>query len=119
MAFEPVLPARRDAPDESLESFATRRLGREAYRRLVEPVASGIFCGDPAQLSILATMPFLRAAESKHGGLVRAVLAERKAAASTPAPDGPDSCRRAPAWAPSSTSLVERLVASGLRRRCC
>lgn len=80
MAAEPVLPARSDPDDESLESFATRRLGREAYRRLVEPVASGIFCADPSTLSILATMPFLRTAESTHGSLVKAVLAERKAA---------------------------------------
>jgi protoporphyrinogen/coproporphyrinogen III oxidase len=112
MAFEPVLPARRDAPDESLESFATRRLGREAYRRLVEPVASGIFCGDPAQLSILATMPFLRAAESKHGGLVRAVLAERKAAASTPAPRRPGLMSPRTGMGALVDSLVERLVAS-------
>jgi len=114
MAFEPVLPARRDAPDESLESFATRRLGREAYRRLVEPVASGIFCGDPAQLSILATMPFLRAAESKHGGLVRAVLAERKAASSsTPAPRRPGLMSPRTGMGALVDSLVERLVASG------
>ena len=84
MAFETVVPARRDGADESLESFTSRRLGRQAYQRLVEPVASGIFCGDPAQLSILATMPHLRAAESQHGGLVRAVLAERRAARATP-----------------------------------
>jgi oxygen-dependent protoporphyrinogen oxidase len=88
MAFETVVPARRDDVDESLESFTSRRLGREAYRRLVEPVASGIFCGDPATLSLLATMPHLKAAETKHGGLVRAVLAERKAAAAKP-PSGP------------------------------
>jgi oxygen-dependent protoporphyrinogen oxidase len=86
MATEPVLPTRADPRDESLEAFATRRLGREAYTRLVEPVASGIFCGDPSELSILATMPFLRAAEANHGGLVKAVLAERKAAKSKPTP---------------------------------
>ena len=95
MAVEPVVPARRDIGDESLESFATRRLGREAYRRLVEPVASGIFCGDPATLSILATMPFLRAAESKHGGLVRAVLAERRATSAQASGSGPGSAKQA------------------------
>ncbi len=114
MAFEPVLPARRDAPDESLESFATRRLGREAYRRLVEPVASGIFCGDPATLSILATMPFLRAAEAKHGGLVRAVLAERKAAASSkPAARRPGLMSPRTGMAALVEALVARLDESG------
>jgi protoporphyrinogen/coproporphyrinogen III oxidase len=80
MALEALIPARKGDSDESLESFASRRLGRQAYRRLVEPVASGIFCADPARLSLLATMPHLRAAERGHGGLLRAVLAERKAA---------------------------------------
>ena len=112
MAIEPVLPARRDPGDESLESFATRRLGREAYRRLVEPVASGIFCGDPATLSILATMPFLRAAESKHGGLVRAVLAERKAASASSGPAKP-ATRRPGLMSPRTGmgALVDALVA--------
>jgi protoporphyrinogen/coproporphyrinogen III oxidase len=111
MAFEPVLPAHRDETDESLESFATRRLGREAYRRLVEPVASGIFCGDPAQLSILATMPFLRTAEATHGGLVRAVLAERKAAASKPTGRRPGLMSPRTGMAALVDSLVERLKA--------
>lgn len=84
MAFETVVPPRRTDDDESLESFTTRRLGREAYTRLVEPVASGISCGDPARLSILATMPHLRTAERQHGGLLRAVLAERKAGSTKP-----------------------------------
>ncbi len=86
MALESLIPRRRGEADESLQSFTSRRLGRQAYRRLVEPVASGIFCGDPARLSLLATMPHLRAAEQRHGGLVRAVLAERKATAGQPAP---------------------------------
>ena len=117
MAVEPVVPARRDTGDESLESFATRRLGREAYRRLVEPVASGIFCGDPATLSILATMPFLRAAESKHGGLVRAVLAERRATSAQASGSGPGSAKpaaRRPGLMSPRTgmgALVDALVA--------
>jgi len=113
MAVEPVVPARRDSGDESLESFATRRLGREAYRRLVEPVASGIFCGDPATLSILATMPFLRAAESKHGGLVRAVLAERKAASASGSGPAKAAERRPGLMSPRTGmgALVDALVA--------
>ncbi len=80
MALELVVPPRRDDEDESLEQFTTRRLGRQAYDRLVEPVTAGIFSGDPSQLSVLATMPHLRAAEARHGGLIRAMLAERRAA---------------------------------------
>lgn len=122
MAFEPLVPVRRDDDDESLESFTTRRLGREAYRRLVEPVASGIFCGDPARLSLLATMPHLRNAETTHGGLVRAVLAERKAASQKKSERGPPCSRRATAWPRSSrrspSGSRRRASTSGSPRRC-
>jgi oxygen-dependent protoporphyrinogen oxidase len=80
MAWEIAVPTRDVDSDESLGAFTRRRLGGQAYDRLVEPVASGIFCGDPDRLSILATMPHLKRAEREHGGLLRAVLAEKKAA---------------------------------------
>ncbi|WP_310530210.1 protoporphyrinogen oxidase [Nocardioides sp.] len=80
LLLEYAVPARRDPSDESVESFVSRRLGAQAYRRLVEPLVSGIFAADPAHLSLQATMPQLRAAEEKHGSLVRSVLEERRAA---------------------------------------
>jgi oxygen-dependent protoporphyrinogen oxidase len=89
MALEYAVPARTDEADESLEAFVTRRLGGEFYRRLVEPMASGIFGADPADLSLHATMPHLRAAERQHGSLTRFVLAERRRSRTTgsrPAP---------------------------------
>jgi oxygen-dependent protoporphyrinogen oxidase len=112
MAFEAVVPARGGDADESLESFTSRRLGREAYRRLVEPVASGIFCGDPATLSLLATMPHLRNAEKTHGGLLRAVLAERKSASASPA--GPRRGLMSPATGMGAIvdALVSRIYAA-------
>ncbi|UQX87397.1 protoporphyrinogen oxidase [Jatrophihabitans telluris] len=110
MAVESLLPARKGDADESLRSFTSRRLGRQAYQRLVEPVATGIFCGDPARLSLLATMPHLRAAEQQHGGLLRAVLAERKAAARKPAgPPRPGLSAPAQGMGALSAALVERL----------
>lgn len=114
MAFEPLVPVRRDDDDESLESFTTRRLGREAYRRLVEPVASGIFCGDPARLSLLATMPHLRNAETTHGGLVRAVLAERKAASQKKSGARPTMQSPRDGMAALVEALAERLEEAGV-----
>jgi oxygen-dependent protoporphyrinogen oxidase len=112
MALESVVPRRRDDADESLESFAARRLGRQAYRRLIEPVATGIFCGDPARLSLLATMPHLRAAEQRHGSLARAVLAERKASSGKrPAPRPGLSAPQAGMGAIAS-ALIEQLSAT-------
>lgn len=68
---EPRQTARRVSEDESLASFATRRLGREAYERIVQPLVGGIFTADPEKLSMAATMPQFLAMEQQHGSLVR------------------------------------------------
>jgi oxygen-dependent protoporphyrinogen oxidase len=72
------IPARGDDTDESLQSFAVRRLGREAYENLVEPIVSGIFTADPATLSMRATMPQFLEMEREAGGLIRGYFASRK-----------------------------------------
>ena len=41
VALDYLLPARRAADDESLGGFIRRRLGREAWERLVEPLMAG------------------------------------------------------------------------------
>jgi oxygen-dependent protoporphyrinogen oxidase len=63
------------AADESLEAFVVRRMGREAYDRLVEPLLTGIYAGDGARLSLAATFPQLRALEREHGSLLRGLRA--------------------------------------------
>ena len=62
------------ATDESLESFVTRRLGRQAFERLVQPLVSGIYTADPAKLSLAATLPRFLEMEKNHGGLIRAAV---------------------------------------------
>lgn len=57
--------------DESVAHFVTRRLGREVYEKLVEPLMSGIYAGDGEQLSLTATFPQLRELELKHGSLLK------------------------------------------------
>lgn len=74
------IPPRLDGADESIESFVVRRLGREMYERLVEPLLSGISAGDGSRLSMAAMFPQLRSMEREHGGLVRAMLAQRRQA---------------------------------------
>jgi len=58
--------------------FVTRRLGRDAYESLIEPLMSGIYAGDGDKLSLRATLPYLRDLELKYGGLVKGALAVRK-----------------------------------------
>jgi oxygen-dependent protoporphyrinogen oxidase len=82
-----LVPARRGDRDEPVASFMRRRVGRQAFERLAEPLLSGIYAGDATRLSILSTFPRLREAERRHGGLIRAGLAARRRA--TQVPDSP------------------------------
>lgn len=80
LAWEYFVPARPAAAgDESLASFVRRRLGREAFERLVQPLVGGIYTADAEQLSLAATLPRFLEMERQHGGLIRAA---RKEAAS-------------------------------------
>ncbi len=72
-ALEPLVPARRNGAEESIASFASRRLGRETYEWLVEPLLSGIYAGDGRELSLEATFPQLAALERERGSLRRAM----------------------------------------------
>ncbi len=72
--------------EETLAEFARRRLGREAYEKLIDPMASGIFAGNPETLSLRACFPKVYDLEKKYGGLIRGMLKlgrERKRQGST------------------------------------
>ena len=75
MLLEPFVPGRRARDDESMEAFLTRRLGREGASRLAGPLLSGIYAGELAELSILATFPQLVELEQRYGSLMRGFLA--------------------------------------------
>jgi oxygen-dependent protoporphyrinogen oxidase len=76
LAAEYFVPPRQGTSDESLAAFATRRLGREVFERLVQPLVSGIFMGSPDTLSVRATFPRFVEMEQKYGGLIRASKAQ-------------------------------------------
>lgn len=80
MAAEWALPPRPPAGDESVGHFVTRRLGREVYERLVQPLIGGIYTADPMALSLAATMPQFQRMEREHGGLIRGARRGRGAA---------------------------------------
>ena len=77
MGLDFVLPAKAVNADESLGTFVSRRLGREAYENLIEPLMSGIYAGDGDQLSLASTFPYLRDLELKYGSLARGALKMR------------------------------------------
>lgn len=81
MGLDYFIPPKSLNGDESLAQFVERRLGRELYERMIEPLMSGIYAGNGAQLSLGATFPQLRQTELEYGSLVKGMLAAKKKAA--------------------------------------
>ena len=71
VAWDYFKPAGITGDDESLASFARRRLGREAYEQIIQPLVGGIFTADPEKLSMAATLPQFLAMERDCGSLIR------------------------------------------------
>jgi oxygen-dependent protoporphyrinogen oxidase len=78
LAMEPFVAKRVDSTDESVASFARRRLGREAFERLVQPLVAGIYTADPELLSMQATLPQFVEMERAHGSLWRGTRGQAK-----------------------------------------
>ena len=98
LAMEPLVPKYSSDADETLAQFGRRRLGDEALRKLIAPMVSGIFAGNPETMSLVSCFPRIAELESEYGGLIKAMLklakkkkreiAEGKAVASAAGPGG-------------------------------
>ncbi len=77
MAKELFLP-KNHRPDESVASFVERHYGTEMVDRLADPLLSGIYGGEAANLSLRAVLPRFHDMEDSHGSLGRAMLAAQK-----------------------------------------
>jgi oxygen-dependent protoporphyrinogen oxidase len=80
-----------DLDDETLAQFATRRLGKEAYERLIDPMASGVFAGDASKLSLKSCFPRIHEIETEYGSLIRGLIklqakAKKEGAKNKPGP---------------------------------
>lgn len=80
-----------DNPDETLAQFGTRRLGSEAFDRLIDPMASGVFAGDASKLSLKSCFPRIHEVETEYGSLIRGLIrlqikAKREGKGKTPGP---------------------------------
>lgn len=71
---EPFAPGPPDGIDESLGAFARRRLGEEALEKLIDPMVTGIYAGDPDRMSLQSCFPVIRDLERKYGGLVKGMI---------------------------------------------
>ncbi|MET0285496.1 MAG: protoporphyrinogen oxidase [Polyangiales bacterium] len=86
-AADLMLP-RAHLEDESLESFVVRRLGRELFDNLAQPLAGGIYGADPRKLSLRATMPRFLDFEREYGSVIRGVRAKQNAPVQSVLPTG-------------------------------
>ena len=76
MGFELLHRPRRPVDsDESVADLVKRHYGQEAVDRLADPLLSGIYGGDAAQLSAQAVLPRLVEMERAYGSLTRGMLA--------------------------------------------
>lgn len=95
---EPFASPPPEGADETLADFARRRLGQEALDKLIGPMVSGIFAGNPETMSLKSCFPRIAELESEYGGLFKAMIklakkkrkerAEGKIAASAAGPGG-------------------------------
>jgi oxygen-dependent protoporphyrinogen oxidase len=78
MGLELLLPPRPSSQDESVAALVERHFGRETVDRLADPLLSGIFGGDSAQLSARTVLPRLVEMEEEYGSLTRGMLAAHR-----------------------------------------
>lgn len=90
---EPFIARRNADTDESVAAFITRRLGPEVLTWAVDPFVSGVYAGDPEQLSIRHAFPRLAALERDHGSLVRGAIAAARRGRATRAETGMPAAR--------------------------
>ncbi len=78
MTQELFHPPRAVDHDESVAQFVERHYGSEMVERLADPLLSGVYGGEAANLSVRAVLPRFAEMERTHGSLGKAMLAARK-----------------------------------------
>lgn len=86
MGMEMFIPTKRGNEDESLADFVRRRLGNEALDKIAEPMIAGIYVADAESLSLQSTFPRFPDMEIKYGSLLRGVMAQKRVAQKSGAP---------------------------------
>ena len=75
-----VFSRKTDKTDETLAEFGTRHLGREAFEKLIDPMASGVFAGDARNMSLKSCFPRIHEVEAEYGSLIRGLIKLQKQA---------------------------------------
>ncbi|HBH62431.1 MAG TPA: protoporphyrinogen oxidase [Nitrospiraceae bacterium] len=72
LLYEIIAP--KGPSEESVADFIIRRLGHEALEKLIDPMVSGIYAGDPYKMSIKNCFPRIKELEQEYGSLIRAMI---------------------------------------------
>jgi oxygen-dependent protoporphyrinogen oxidase len=71
LLIEPLRKPRSDGHDESIDTFARRRAGREVAAVFADAMVTGIYAGDPSLLSLRASFPRIAQLEEHFGSVLR------------------------------------------------
>lgn len=77
------IPQRSETDDESVADFVRRRLGKQAFERIAQPMIGGIYTSDAENLSLNATFPRFLDMEREHGSIIKALLAQKRKTSET------------------------------------
>jgi oxygen-dependent protoporphyrinogen oxidase len=72
--LEPFIGKSKDGYYQSLAEFVRRRLGQEFLDYAINPFVSGVFAGDPENLSVKSAFPKLYRLEEVYGGLFKGMI---------------------------------------------
>ncbi len=115
MTQELFHPPRAVDHDESVAAFVERHYGAEMVDRLADPLLSGVYGGEAANLSVRAVLPRFAEMERTHGSLGRAMLAARKKMGAGPRMPAPPLFTSLKAGMQSlAETVVSRLTPSAL-----
>jgi len=74
---EPFHKTHPPSEEESVAKFVRRKFGHEILEYLVSPFVSGVYAGDPEQLSLRAAFPSLEEWERDYGSILRGAVKSR------------------------------------------
>ncbi|MFZ1975974.1 MAG: protoporphyrinogen oxidase [Candidatus Acidiferrales bacterium] len=79
IASEAFKRSKPPTEEETVASFVRRKFGHEILEYLVAPFVSGVYAGDPEQLSLKAAFPSLDEWERDYGSVLRGAMKSRPA----------------------------------------
>ena len=72
------LTTAKNNDEETIYSFFSRRFGSAIADRFVDPMITGIYAGDPKQLSMNACFPCMKRIEQEHGSLIKGMFKSKR-----------------------------------------